>query len=311
MSEAATEMEREDIGMDELAAKTDQVRKRVHGEKRDPAALARAEIQKRTREVECPGCGRTREVVQAAVEDPRDSTNVVWIPRIDLGQICVLCDATAEAAIAADQRARELEDRRGRILTILDGLGINVREHGRATLENFDDSEAGPEPVEAVHDFLDRIRSADRYDPVRGLYLYGTTGNGKTHLAVAAIRELLTADLSWQPDQIVYDYAPELITWIQETYDSDESTRKLLDRRTRARIWVLDDLGSEQPSADVVRRLTLILSKRALHPTLITGNYSPAEFEQRAEDFFRVGSRLGPRYFEAVEVRGRDRRHDD
>jgi len=230
-----------------------------------------------------------------------------------------ICDACQpiERAEREERERRQAEERAARrklareaeILTILHRCGVNVWEHGRSTLDSYDASESGPAPVQAVREWLDEVRRAGHYDPVRGLYLFGGTGAGKTHLAVAAARELLL-DPDFPADAVVFDHALRLITEIQDTYATRESTQEVLERRINARVWILDDLGTEAPSDDVVRRLTLIFTERSGRPTLITSNLAPDALEQRHPELYRIASRLGPAYFRAVEVRGRDRRFD-
>ena len=210
---------------------------------------------------------------------------------------------------AAQQHAAERERRAAAVAELLHQVGANPWEHGHATLLNFDMAEAGAAPVAATRAFLDAVLTAGRYTPVTGLYLFGDTGPGKTHLAVAAARALLL-EPRIDPDEIVFDHALTLIGEIQDTYSTGASTKAVIDRRINARVWILDDLGTEAPSDDVARRLTEIFTQRALRPTLVTSNVSPDQLEKRHASLSRVQSRLGPRYFRTVHVKGRDRRFD-
>lgn len=204
-------------------------------------------------------------------------------------------------------RAAESERRQEGILDLLHQAGVNAWDHGHATLDNFDPVDAGAAPVQAARAFLADLRAAEQYTPVRGLYLVGDTGAGKSHLAVAVARALLL-DPAIRPEEVVFDHALRLIGQIQRTYSNEESADAVLARRINARVWILDDLGTEAPSADVVRRLTEIFTERAMRPTLVTSNLAPDQLEARHSEFFRVVSRLGPRYFRTVRVPGRDRR---
>lgn len=226
---------------------------------------------------------------------------------------CPGCEERIREEAAEEEReashAAEREKRAAGILDALAAAGVNTREHGHCTLHGWDASEAGEEPRRQVRRLLRDAVEAGPHDPVRGVYLFGLTGCGKSQLAVAALREVML-DPRWDPRTVVYDKAQALIGEIQETYSAGTSSRLILERRKTARLWILDDLGAEQPSDDVIRRLTEILDARALAPTLITGNLTTDELENRHHEMYRIGSRLGPKYFDRREVRGRDRRHD-
>lgn len=253
--------------------------------------------------LECPTCGAVREVPLILVAGR---------PMVVRATDCEECAEQKAEAAAREERERQrrehqakIQARRDSILDLLHASGVNPWEHGHCTLENFDARESGELVVQTVRRFLDTVRSADRYEPVQGIYLFGGTGAGKSHLAAAAVRDLLL-DVEVDPGTIIYDHALSLIGEIQRTYSSGESAADVLERRVNARMWVLDDLGTEAPSADVVRRLTEIITRRALRPTIITSNYRPDELEARSAELFRVASRLGPRYMQTVEVGGSD-----
>lgn len=219
-------------------------------------------------------------------------------------------EAEAQAAAEAKERkSKAREARKAKIHQLLHEAGASPWEHGNATLRNFDTSESGPEPVEACMEFVRAVRDADAYDPVQGLYLSGTTGAGKTHLAVGICRALLL-EPSIRPESIVFDPADVLASGIRALYGGRGDVDAYLRRRERARVWILDDLGREPPHPDVIGHLTMLISQRGLRGTVITGNTPPTEYERRHPELARIGSRLGPSYFRTVQVRGRDRRHD-
>jgi len=225
---------------------------------------------------------------------------------------CSICARSRQAEIeAAQERARKVAEERGpKILEILTKCGVNVRDHGRATLDSFDASESGSEPLDEARRFAEASIAAGKYDPVPALYLHGDTGTGKTHLAVAVLRHLALHP-HVDPRALIFDRADTLIARIQDTYGRHESsTLAVLEKRIAARLWVLDDLGTERASEDVARHLTLIVSERALAPTLITANLSFEQLERQRPELKRFISRLGPAYCNTVPVDGRDRRFD-
>lgn len=260
----------------------------------------------KTRAASCSTCGAPMEVPDFTL----------WGRQIfpNHRHICDACrerQQREEEERAERERQERLEMKRERrragLLDILHAVGVNAWDHRDATLENFDTVQSGPGPVAAVRQFLADVRAAEKYDQVRGLYLFGATGTGKSHLAAAVARELVL-DIDIDPNEIVFDHALRLIGKIQRTYSNEESADAVLNERINAKVWILDDLGTEAPSADVVRRLTEIFTERAMRPTLVTSNLRPDELEGRHAEFYRIVSRLGPRYFRTVKVAGSDRR---
>lgn len=204
--------------------------------------------------------------------------------------------------------AEERERRAANILDLLAEAGVVTPDHGRATLDNYDASGAsGDKPVVAVRTLLREFRAAGKHDAVRGVYLMGETGSGKSHLAVAALRDLLL-DPTIHPSNIVYDRSIELIGEIQDTYTTGQSAASVLNKRKTARFWILEDFGTEKPSDDVVRRLTEVFTVRAKRATLVTSNVDPNDLTEKNRDFFRLFSRFGPEYFTTIRVVGPDRR---
>lgn len=188
----------------------------------------------------------------------------------------------------------------------LDGLGVNTRKHGRASIENFDAADAPKAPA-AAQEFVDQVVAARRHDRVKGLYLVGAAkGTGKTHLAVAIMR----AVHEQRPElSVIFDPADRLITKIQDSYGS--GTDPLIEARRRAGLYVLDDLGREKDTTDALRTICTILDEREGAPTVITANALPRALGDRAKDaelWARVASRLGDEVYRYIAVEGRDRR---
>lgn len=185
----------------------------------------------------------------------------------------------------------------------LERIGVNVRKHLVVTLEEMGESKATKFAETFVHDVL----SASRIDFVKGLYLSGETGVGKTQLAVATIRELL--ERGYQ-DSVVFDRARSLITTVQDRYGHG-SVDAVIDRRRSAGVWVLDDIGTEKPTPDAFRILEDIIDRREGHPTILTSNFKPAELAEHWAPQDVVGrfqSRIGPQNYRYVDMVGADRR---
>lgn len=210
-------------------------------------------------------------------------------------RICVGCAEDEEAADLGPDRSIE---------SALADLGVNVRKHGHMSLDDMGDTPA----VLAARRFVADTLEAGRYRAVKGLWLMGSdTGVGKSQVAVSVMRELLTEGYR---GRIVFDRARALITTLQDRYgkgDVDATT----DVRRKAGVWILDDAGTEKPTPDAFRIIEDILDAREGHPNVWTGNLTHEELAAHWADKDVAGrftSRIGPRNFRYVEMRGEDRR---
>ncbi len=153
-----------------------------------------------------------------------------------------------------------------------------------------------------------------------GLLLMGSCGVGKTHLAVAALREVALRGHA----ALFYDYR-ELLKEIQDSYNKEVQATEMsvLEPVLRADLLLLDDLGASKPSAWALETVGHILNSRynANRATLITTNFSDGEATAGAgrlgvaEDTLsdRVGARIRSRLYEmcrTVEIYAPDYRRE-
>src|SRR5215469_4671432 len=106
----------------------------------------------------------------------------------------------------------------------------------------------------------------------KGLLFMGPSGVGKTHLAVAALKELIHRGHAG----LFCDYR-ELLKEIQASYNpAGESTEMgILEPVRTAEILVMDDVGASKPSAWVLDIIGLVLNARynERRVTILTTNY--------------------------------------
>ena len=110
----------------------------------------------------------------------------------------------------------------------------------------------------------------------QGLLVMGPCGVGKTHLAVAALKEIVLRGHSG----LFYDYR-ELLKQIQDSYNAESQSTEMgvLEPVLRAEILVLDDLGSSKPSLWALETVGHILNTRynEKRVTILTTNYLDTE----------------------------------
>lgn len=148
----------------------------------------------------------------------------------------------------------------------------------------------------------------------RGLLFTGAVGVGKTHLAVAVLRELIER---YRIQGLFYQFGA-LLRQIQDSYNpvSQTSELKVLSPVFEAEVLVLDELGASKPTDWVRDTMMQIINTRYNDKrlTIFTTNYSDKRKNEKdptelLED--RIGVALRSRLYEmckSVEIEGEDYR---
>jgi DNA replication protein DnaC len=157
------------------------------------------------------------------------------------------------------------------------------------------------EYIEGFECEIGRYLHGKRIKQPGSILFIGKTGCGKTHLAIAIIRELVKR--VWV-DGVRFTTAPELLLEIRATfrpsvrkYDEGgrceaDTEQDVLDKYSKCDLLVLDDLGSEKVSDFTIQSLYLVIDRRNrdLRPTIVTTNLSLEEIETQIDA--RMASRL-------------------
>ena len=108
-----------------------------------------------------------------------------------------------------------------------------------------------------------------------GLYIEGTYGTGKTHLAAAIALQLIGCGVP-----VVCKTSGDLLADIKEAFDNSDATEyEILKAYKTVDLLIVDDLGKEQCTDWSVSTLYSILNDRYedMKPTIITTNYNADE----------------------------------
>ena len=156
--------------------------------------------------------------------------------------------------------------------------------------------------VDRARRFIDAFPVVDK-----GLLLIGPPGIGKTHIAIAVLRQVV---LEKGVRGLYYD-TRHLLGTIRSTYNPVTRTSEvdILRPVMEAELLVLDDLGAERPTDWVEETMNLIVNTRYndRRPTIFTSNYEDIEDPEALDSLdldsllVRVGFRMYSRLREMCE----------
>jgi DNA replication protein DnaC len=134
----------------------------------------------------------------------------------------------------------------------------------------------------------------------KGLLLAGPVGTGKTHLAVAALLEVINTG---KPGRVMFSNFSDLIQEIQASFDSDHLPTKaqLLGPLIEAELVVIDELGSQKPTEWITDTLYYIINSRysEARTTIFTTNFMDQTTDVKESSLqLRIGAPLRSRLYE-------------
>jgi DNA replication protein DnaC len=225
---------------------------------------------------------------------------------------CSLCDGTGWMLAEEDgvEVVRRCECAEGRMRErLLEQAGIPAR-YRHCTLETFElwnpEDPTLAKTLRAVQEFVDTFPSGEK-----GLLLMGSVGTGKTHLAVAAMQQIMREKTP--PVRGRFADFTALVLEIQMTFDGSGSSREILRPLIEADLLVLDELGAGKTTPWVMDLLYYLVNTRYLEDrtTIFTTNFSDFARGQVESLTERVSPRIRSRLYEMcrrLELRGRDYR---
>lgn len=232
------------------------------------------------------------------------------------GEVCPRCFGTGMEVVPGGAARRCECQTTGNFDRLFKNARIPAR-YQHCTINNYD---VGPgDTDESVSRWKAKGEAsiiADDYLTIdgRGLLFVGPVGIGKTHLAVAILRQLIER---YQVRGLFYQFGA-LLKQIQDSYNPISQTSELavLQPVFEADVLVLDELGASKPTDWVRDTMMQIINTRYNDKrlTIFTTNYSDKRMKEEPssetlED--RIGVPLRSRLYEmckTVEIEGEDYR---
>jgi DNA replication protein DnaC len=212
---------------------------------------------------------------------------------------CAICEDTGWKTITIDgvSRVTRCECWQQRLSQTLLKSARIPRGYAHCELSNF---EIHTDTQRTAHRKASRL--VDQF-PVfeKGLLFYGDTGVGKTHLAVALMREAIVRKSA----RAIFYETRELLKLVRDTYSGSTELSELdvLRPVLEAELLVLDDLGLEKKSEWVDETLGLVINTRYSERrlTVITTNLRDLENTEPGGFAFQLGLRTRSRLKEMCD----------
>lgn len=245
--------------------------------------------------VTCQFCGRTLYYYGGIFPDKRKRV-MIWFQepeRCDCPEAQEYWrkyEQEKKEAEEAEKRRKEQERIQRRVAKLLDDSGIRGRFQNR-TFDRFQVNEENRKAYQAAKRYADSFPAMlptrdDRgnIEPPQkernGLFITGSFGTGKTHLATAIANQLIQGGTP-----VICMTMIDLLARIKQTFDrSDEATEADIMRiYEEIPLLIIDDIGSEQPSEWGTSKIFAIINARyeAYMPTIITTNYGAGDLIRR------------------------------
>lgn len=248
---------------------------------------------------ECPACKKKFSYNEILLEPVSMEGKPVLYEKDSLWAESVCSRNCLVTYLEEEKRKKERVDEQFRVTNIASLLiksGV-PKEHLRFQLINFDKA------ITPSQKKLLQFVSKCAYPFTKPILVIGPAGTGKTHLAVALLREIILKGYCVNP---MFITGVALMSQLRQanSFDSEISPEEIISRYTQNRFVVFDDIGVEKITEYVQQSWYQIIDTRFSQglPTLYTSNLTQAQSEEK------FGPRITSRLFggKVFEIEGED-----
>lgn len=144
----------------------------------------------------------------------------------------------------------------------------------RASMKDIDITDKNRvKAIKYLKDFYDKYG----IKPVKGCYLHGSFGCGKSYLVAALLNELSKQDI-----KVIMMYYPEMLRKLKESFSESDSFSQYMKEFKNVDILLIDDIGAETVTSwnrDEVLGTILQYRMDNNKPTFFTSNFTLDELE--------------------------------
>ena len=139
--------------------------------------------------------------------------------------------------------------------------------------------------LSAAMDFIQGV--VERRKNLKGLFITGPIGSGKTHLVSGIYNELKRLD-----QEVLFFVVPDLMEQAKADMFGEGAGRDVFAKAKKAKILILDDLGAHNYTPWVINQLYTLFNYRMNNNliTIITTNLTLEEIDYKLDE--RIASRI-------------------
>ncbi|MED4399816.1 ATP-binding protein [Metabacillus fastidiosus] len=214
----------------------------------------------------CNHCGNEREQIQ--IEHPFKKDEMRWVP--------IVCPCV-QKQMEEQKRLQEFYEKRAKINRALK-LSSSMDDIKSMTFENFKMRKGSETTLEEVKDAVANFEERKKL----GVFIFGETGNGKSHCTAAGGNELIQKGYA-----VIFITEKDLLSRLAATknYNNTESFNEIMSACLEADLLIWDDFMSSQRLANEEKDWIFQIingRERANKPIWATSNLTPDEFKADA-----------------------------